>query len=63
MVPEPKRATVSNACNSELSTVYHVTYPNRPAFNDEIVTDATKHEFLRLHILSAITDITQAKHV
>ena len=30
---------------------------------DEIVTSALNHEFLRLRILSAVTDITQANHV
>ena len=30
---------------------------------DEIVTNAAKHEFLRLRILSAVNEITQAEHV
>ena len=30
---------------------------------DEFVTNALNHEFLRLRILSAVTDITQANHV
>ena len=30
---------------------------------DEISTNATKHEFLRLRILSAVNEITQAEHV
>ena len=30
---------------------------------DEFVTNALNHEFLCLHILSAVTDITQANHV